>query len=159
MKLKPGDKAPDFSLTDISGKQRTLAELKNETEGDILLLFFPLAFSGVCTRELCTIRDNMKFYNSLNTSVSAISTDSFFTLREFKKSNNLNFLFLSDYNKEASAKYGALYDDYFGMKGVTKRAAFIIDADGVIKYAEVLDDSEDLPDFKAIQVALVNSKD
>jgi glutaredoxin-dependent peroxiredoxin len=158
MKLKPGDKAPDFSLTDTSGKQRTLADLRNESDGNILLLFFPLAFSGVCTRELCTTRDNMKFYNSLKASVSAISTDSFFTLREFKKSNNLNFHLLSDYNKEASAKYGALYDDYFGMKGVTKRAAFIIDGEGVIQYAEVLEDSDELPDFKAIQLALLNSR-
>ena len=154
MKVTPGDKAPDFSLTDTSGKKRSLPDLRNDSGRDILLLFFPLAFSGVCTKELCTIRDNMKFYNSLNTNVAAISTDSFFTLREFKKSNNLNFHLLSDYNKEASAKYGALYDDYFGMKGVTKRAAFIIDQDGIIKYAEVLEDSDELPDFKSIQFQL-----
>jgi len=155
MKINPGDKAPLFSLNDTSGKERSLTDLQNITEESTLLLFFPLAFSGVCTNELCTVRDNMKFYNSLNANVIAISTDSFFTLREFKKANNLNFTLLSDYNKEVSEKYGAIYDDYFGMKGVSKRAAFIIDSDGIITYAEVLDDSGAQPDFKAIQNSLI----
>lgn len=155
MKIKKGDKAPDFSLNDTSGKEISLTDLQKTGKGDTLLLFFPLAFSSVCTDELCTIRDNMKFYNSLDASVAAISTDSFFSLREFKKSTNLNFILLSDYNKEVSAKYGALYEDYYGMKGVSKRAAFIIDSDEIIKYAEVLDDSDKQPDFKAIQNALV----
>lgn len=156
MKIKKEDKAPDFSLSDTGGKEISLNDLQKKGTGDTLLLFFPLAFSGECTNELCTIRDNMKFYKSFNTNVVAISTDSFFTLREFKKSNNLNFILLSDYNKIVSTRYGALYEDYYGMKGVSKRAAFIIDPDGIIKYAEVLDDSDNQPDFKAIQKALMS---
>lgn len=156
MKIKKGDKALEFSLNDTGGKEISLADLQNKGKGDTLLLFFPLAFSRICTDELCTTRDNMKFYNSLNANVAAISTDSFFTLREFKKLNNLNFILLSDYNREVSAKYGALYEDYYGMKGVSKRAAFIIASDGIVKYAEVLDDSDKQPDFKAIQKSLMS---
>ncbi len=156
MKIKKGDKAPEFSLCDTSGNEISLTELQEKEKGDTLLLFFPLAFSEECTNELCTIRDNMKFYKSFNANVVAISTDSFFTLREFKKSNNLNFILLSDYNKTVSTRYGAFYEDYYGMKGVAKRAAFIIDPDGMIKYAEVLDDSDNQPDFKAIQKALMS---
>jgi len=158
MKLKPGDKAPDFSLTDTTGNKRSLNDIRTDENSLILLLFFPLAFSGVCTRELCSIRDNMKFYNSLKANVAGISTDSFYTLREFKKNNNLNFPLLSDYNKDASENYGALYDDYFGMRGVSRRAAFVIDPEGIIKYAEVLENSDNEPDYKAIHLTLVNTK-
>ena len=83
----------------------SLKDLQDKTDGDLLLTFFPLAFSSVCTDELCTMRDNMKFYDSLNTTVAAISIDSFFTLKEFKKANNLNSRLLSDFNKEAYQKH------------------------------------------------------
>ncbi|WP_340103114.1 redoxin domain-containing protein [Rhodohalobacter sp. 8-1] len=156
MALKAGDTAPDFTLTNTSGDLVSLQDLQQQDKGDILLTFFPLAFSSVCTDELCTMRDNMKLYNSLNTTVAAISADSFFVLKVFKKANNLKFPLLSDFNKEASKAYGVLYDDYFGIKGVPKRASFIIGNDGVIKYAEVLEDSGKLPDFKAIQKALMS---
>lgn len=155
MALKKGDKAPAFSLTSTSGDAVTLQELQDKSSGDLLLTFFPLAFSSVCTDELCTMRDNMKFYDSLKTTVAGISIDSFFTLREFKKANNLKFTLLSDFNKEASKAYGVLYEDYFGMKGVAKRSVFIIGNDGIIKYSEILEDSGDLPDFKAIQNVLL----
>ena len=155
MALQAGDTAPEFSLTNTSGDTVTLQDLQNQSEGYVLLTFFPLAFSSVCTDELCTMRDNMKFYNSLNTTVAAISIDSFFTLREFKKANNLKFPLLSDFNKTASKAYGVLYEDYFGMKGVSKRSVFIIGKDGKIKYTEVLEDSGKLPDFKAIQNILL----
>jgi len=154
MALAIGDKAPAFSLTNTSGEKVTLQDLQDKSDGDLLLTFFPLAFSSVCTDELCTMRDNMKFYDSLHTTVAAISIDSFFTLREFKKANNLKFTLLSDFNKDASKAYGVLYEDFFGMKGVSKRSVFIIGNDGKIKYSEVLEDSGDLPDFKAIQNVL-----
>lgn len=156
MALKKGDKAPVFSLTDTSGNSVTLQDLQDKSEGDLLLTFFPLAFSSVCTDELCTMRDNMKFYDSLHTTVAGISIDSFFTLKEFKKANNLKFPLLSDFNKDASKAYDVLYEDYFGMKGVAKRSVFIIGNDGTIKYSEVLEDSGELPDFKAIQNVLVS---
>ena len=87
-----------------------------------------------------------------------ISVDSFFTLKEFKKSQNLNFTLLSDFNKEVSSRYDALYDDYFGMKGVAKRASFVINKEGIIKYREILEDSAELPDFKALQQLLRSLK-
>lgn len=154
MALKEGDTAPDFTLTDTSGNQVTLQDLQNKSDGDVLLTFFPLAFSSVCSDELCTMRDNMKFYDSLNTTVAGISIDSFFTLKEFKKANNLKFPLLSDFNKDASKAYGVLYEDFFGMKGVSKRSVFIIGNDGKIRYSEILEDSGKLPDFKAIQKVL-----
>lgn len=151
MSMKKGDKAPEFQLTDTNGDKVTLKEIQAQGKGDTILLFFPLAFSGVCTKEMCTVRDNMKLYNAFKSTITAISVDSFFTLKEFKKANNINFTLLSDFNREASKKYGVLYEDYFGMKGVSKRSAFIISPEGILKYAEVLEDSGQQPDFKAIQ--------
>lgn len=154
MALDVGDKAPDFSLTSSEGNAVTLSELVNDGKEYTILLFFPLAFSSVCTDELCTVRDNMKFYEALNATVVGISVDSFFTLKEFKKANNLKFTLLSDFNKEASEQYGALYDEYFGMKGVSKRAAFVIGEEGEVVHAEILEDSGNQPDFQAIQNVL-----
>lgn len=145
-------KAPDFELQDTSGDNVRLSDFQGKK--NVVLLFFPLAFSSVCTEELCTTRDNLKLYNSMDAKVMGVSVDSFFTLKEFKKSQNLNFTLLSDFNKEVSSRYNALYDDYFGMKGVAKRASFVIDKEGVIKYREILDDSSELPDFKALQQLL-----
>jgi len=147
--MKIGDKASDFTLLNSDGNKVSLSEeVKN---GKVLILFFPLAFSGVCTEELCTTRDNMKLYNSLSTNVIGISVDSFFTLKQFKKTNNLNFTLLSDFNKNVSRDYNSLYDDFFGMKGVSKRSAFVINEAMEIEYAEILEDSDKLPDFKAIR--------
>jgi len=155
MALKAGDTAPAFNLTSTTGDPVSLKDLQDKSDGDVLLTFFPLAFSSVCTDELCTMRDNMKFYDSLDATVAAISIDSFFTLKEFKKANNLKFPLLSDFNKEASKAYGVLYEDYFGMKGVSKRSVFIIGNDGKIKYTEILEDSGKLPNFKEIQKVLL----
>ena len=155
MALKSGYIAPNFALNNTSGDTVSFEDLQKENSGDILLTFFPLAFSSGCTDELCTMRDNMKLYDSLNTTVVGISIDSFFTLKEFKRTNNIKFPLLSDFNKEVSKSYGVLYEDFFGMKGVAKRSAFIIGNGGEIKYAEVLEDSGKLPDFKAIQSALL----
>lgn len=149
-----GKIAPDFTLQNTEGKKVSLADFRDKK--NVVLLFFPLAFTSTCTDELCTIRDNMKMYNSLSAKVIGISVDSFFTLKEFKKSENLNFTLLSDFNKETSKKYNALYNDYYGMHGVSKRAAFVIDKEGKITHQETLEDSGQLPDFKAIQQALAD---
>lgn len=151
--MKKGDKVQNFTLQNSNGEKVSLEELLKE--GKVLLLFFPLAFSSVCTDELCTARDNMKMYNSLNVNVVGLSIDSFFVLKVFKKTNNINFTLLSDFNKEISARFDVLYDDFFGMKGVSKRAAFLINQDYKIEYAEVLEDSGELPDFKQIQNAIL----
>lgn len=147
-----GEAAPNFTLQNTEGKSVDLYNHLEDSKG--VLLFFPLAFSSTCTEELCTVRDNMKMYNSLDAKVIAISVDSFFVLKEYKKSQNLNFTLLSDFNKEVSEMYNALYDDYFGMRGVSKRAAFVIGEGRKINYAEILEDSGELPDFTSIRQAL-----
>lgn len=150
--MQKDDTVQNFVLKNSSGKD---VSLKKVLENDkVLLLFFPLAFSSVCTDEMCTMRDNMKMYNALSTSVIGISVDSFFTLNEFKKMNNLNFTLLSDFNKEVSDNFNVLYKDFFGMKGVSKRAAFVINQDFTVEYAEVLEDAGKMPDFKKIQNAI-----
>ena len=145
-------KAPDFTLQNTKGEKVTLSDFQGQA--NVVLLFFPVAFSSTCTDELCTARDNMKLYDSLEAKVMGISVDSFFCLREFKKSENLNFTLLSDFNKEVSAKYNVLNEDFYGMKGVSKRASFVIDKEGTIRFQEILDDASELPDFKAIQEML-----
>jgi glutaredoxin-dependent peroxiredoxin len=151
MSLNIGEIAPDFSLKDTEGNEVTLSSYKGNP---VVVLFFPLAFTGVCTKELCSVRDNFEEYNSMHTKVLAISVDSFFTLQQFKNQQNLNFPLLSDFNKETAAAYGAIYDEFFGMRGVAKRSAFVIDAEGKIAYAEVLEKASDLPNFDEIKRVL-----
>jgi len=148
MPLQKGDRAFEFTLKNTDGNDISLSDYHNKN--DVVLLFFPLAFSRVCTDEMCQVRDNMKLYESLHSQIISVSVDSFFALKEFKKSRNLNFPLLSDFNKEVSRKYGCLYDDFYGMKGVSKRSAFVIGKDGYVKYSEVLENSAKLPDFNAI---------
>ncbi|WP_298300587.1 peroxiredoxin [Hydrotalea sp.] len=152
MQLQKGMQAPDFTLYDTDRNQVTLSSFKGKK---VILLFFPMAFTGVCTKELCAIRDGMAIYNNADAVVLGISVDSPFTLAKFKEAEGLNFPLLSDFNKEVSTAYGAIYDSFIGwMKGVSKRAAFLIDANGTIQYAEVLENAGDLPNFDAIQHAL-----
>jgi len=141
-------KAPEFSLVNTEGETVSLS--KTIEKDNVVLLFFPLAFSSVCTEELCTIRDNMKLYNSMDAKVIGVSVDSHFTLNAFKKTENLNFTLLSDFNKSVAPKYDSLYKNFHGMNGVTKRSAFVINQDRKIKYKQVLDDAENEPDYKAI---------
>jgi len=135
------------------GEDLTLSEIYKDSQ--VVILFFPLAFSSVCSAELCHVRDNFKVYNSLNAKVIGISVDSFFTLREFKKKENLNFILLSDFNKKVSELYDTLYKEYFDMIGVSKRAVYVVDRNGLIKYVEVLEDSDQMPDFRALQRSLI----
>lgn len=152
MALQIGDSAPEFTLRDTEKKEVSLQDYKGK---NLVILFFPLAFTGVCTTELCSLRDNMNIYNGLNASVVAISVDSLFTLDKFKKEQNYNFPLLSDFNKEVSAAYGSLYENFvLDMKGVSKRSAFVVDKEGKIQYAEVLEDAGKVPDFDAIQEVL-----
>lgn len=146
--MKKGEQAPDFNLQNTDGEFISLHQSIKDTK--VLLAFFPLAFSSVCTDQFCKIRDNMKMYNALNTKVIGISVDSFFTLKEFKKRNNLNFTLLSDFNKDVSTNYNVLYEDYHGMRGVSKRAIFIINKYNIVDYTEVLEESNRLPDFKRV---------
>ena len=152
MALQIGQPAPDFSLFDSAKNKVTLSELRGK---NVLLMFFPQAFTGVCTQQVCTARDNMSNYEQANAVVLGVSVDSVFTLAKFKEIENINFSLLSDFNKEISSAYGCLYDEWIlDMKGVSKRAAFVIDANGTIQYAEVLDNPGNLPDFQKIQETL-----
>lgn len=152
MKIETGQKAPDFALFNSEKNKVSLADYKGK---NLLLLFFPQAFTGVCTKELCSIRDDIGRYSNANAEVLGISVDSVFTLAKFKEEQGYNFPLLSDFNKETSGDYGALYQDWIlDMKGVSKRSAFIIDKDGVVKYAEVLESAGDLPNFTAINEIL-----
>lgn len=151
MYLQPGQPAPQFTLTSSELKTVSLADYKGKK---VILHFFPLAFTGVCTTQLCTMRDNFGYYEGLNAVILGISVDSPFTLAKFKEENGYQFQLLSDFNKEASTAYGAIFDTFFGMKGVAKRAAFVIDEDQNIVYAEVLEDASNLPNFEAIAAAV-----
>lgn len=152
MKIETGQIAPDFTLYSSDKKQVTLSDQKGK---NVLLLFFPLAFTSVCTNELCSIRDNIGFYNNINAEVFGISVDSLQTLSKFKEDQKLNFTLLSDFNKEVSPLYGSMYEMFgYNMKGVSKRSAFIIDKEGIVRYAEVLDNAGEVPDFEAINRVL-----
>lgn len=154
MALQVGQQAPDFTLRDSDKQEVKLSDFKGK---NVVLLFFPLAFTSVCTAELCSLRDNMISYNNANAQVLAVSVDSLFTLDKFKKEQGFNFPLLSDFNKEVSAAYGSLYQDFvLDMKGVSKRAAFVIDKEGKVQHAEVLEDASKIPDFEAVQNVLKN---
>jgi peroxiredoxin len=152
MSLQTGSAAPQFTLISSALKEVSLSDLKGKK---VILHFFPMAFTGVCTTQLCTMRDNFGYYDGLNAVILGISVDSPFTLAKFKEENSYQFELLSDFNKEVSTAYGAIYEQFaFGLKGVSKRAAFVIDENQNIVYAEVLESAGDLPDFNAIAEAV-----
>ncbi|QTE36653.1 peroxiredoxin [Mucilaginibacter gossypii] len=148
MSLQIGQPAPQFILISSALKTVSLADFKGRK---VVIHFFPLAFTGVCTTQLCTMRDSFGYYDGLNATILGISVDSPFTLAKFKEENNYQFDLLSDFNKEVSTAYGAIYDQFvMGLKGVSKRAAFVIDEEQNIIYADVLEDAGQLPNFEAI---------
>lgn len=152
MAIQIGQPAPDFTLYDTNKQPVTLSDQKGKA---VLLLFFPLAFTSVCTAELCSVRDNYKVYESLNAVPFGISVDSLHSLKKFKEEQALNFTLLSDFNKEVSKAYDSIYEEWgFGMRGVSKRSAFLIDKDGIVQYAEVLENAGEQPDFTAIKEKL-----
>lgn len=152
MSINVGQMAPDFSLFNTDKKEVKLSDLRGKK---VIIHFFPQAFTGVCTTQLCTMRDNLNYYTNLNAVVLGISVDSVFTLGKFKEQENYNFDLLSDFNKETARAYGSIYEDWIlGMKGVAKRSAFVIDEEGKVIHAEVLESAGDLPDFNKIQEAV-----
>lgn len=156
MKIETGKPAPDFTLYDSNKKQVSLSEQKGH---NVLLLFFPLAFTSTCTKELCSVRDNISWYNNVNAKVFGISVDALHTLTQYKKDQQLNFTLLSDFNKDVSRLYNSIYEMFgYNMKGVSKRSAFVIDKLGIVRYAEVLENAGELPNFNAIQNVLAQIK-
>ncbi|MSS70809.1 MAG: redoxin domain-containing protein [Candidatus Latescibacteria bacterium] len=155
MSVTVGSKAPDFTLktkTDKGMADVTLSSFQEKQ--NVILLFFPLAYTGVCTQEMCAVRDGLKEYQNLNAQVLGLSVDSPFAQEAWAKQEKLNFPLLSDFNKEICAAYGAQYADLMGFKGVAKRSAFVIDRQGIVRYASVSDDAKQLPDFNAIKACL-----
>ncbi len=155
MTIQNNQQAPEISLFDTEMKPVNLSDFKGQK--NVLVLFFPMAFTGVCTKELCGVRDDIARYSNANAQVIGISVDSVFSLAKFKEEQGYNFPLLSDFNKVASNNYGCIYDSFtgMGMVGVSKRSAFVIDKAGVVKYAEVLESAGDVPNFEAINEVLL----
>lgn len=154
MAISEGQPAPDFTLYSDSMQAFTLSEHRGKP---ILLLFFPGAFTSVCTTELNTVNNERDQFGGEEVEIVGVSTDSPFVLQEFKEANNFEFPLLSDHEANVSAKYDAKYNhDFTDMKldRISKRSAFVVDAAGVIRYAEVLDNAGKMPDFDAIQKVL-----
>jgi glutaredoxin-dependent peroxiredoxin len=151
MSADVGSKAPDFTLTNQDRQPVTLSEQKGHP---VVLAFFPAAFSGVCTKELCTFRDSLAALNRAKAQVYGISVDTFFTLKAFQDQQKLTFPLLSDFNKQAIRDYGVFNEDMIGLKGIARRAVFVIDKDGVVRHREVLDDARNEPDYDKVFSAL-----
>jgi len=155
MAVQTGQQAPDFTLFTDATKPYSLADERGGKS--TVLLFFPGAFTSVCTEEMCNVNSDLAAYHDMDANVVGISTDSPFVLSEFKKHNDLDFPLLSDHDAQVSESYGAKYDhDFTDMKldRIAKRAAFVIDPKGTVKYAEVLENAGKQPDFDAIQRTL-----
>lgn len=156
MAVTVGQQAPDLELP-LAGSQEKFKLSDYRGKQPVVLLFFPLAWTSVCTAEMCEVRDNYSKYTDLNAKVVGISVDSPFALAKFKAEENLPFDMASDFNRQAVEAYGAKYEDLLGFKGVAKRAAFVIGKDGKVLYAQVNEDVKQLPDFAAIQAALASA--
>ena len=152
MSVQVGQTAPDFTLKNTDMQDVTLSALRGQK--NVVLLFVPLAFTGVCTTELCSVRDNLNTYTTLNAEVFGISVDSPFAQKAWKEKEQLNFTLLSDFNRQVVKAYGAQYEELIGLQGVAKRAAFVIDKEGKVRYAEVLESARNLPNFDKINETL-----
>jgi len=156
MSVKVGDSAPNFTLKSAELEPVSLSDFKGSK--NVVLLFFPLVNTSVCEKELCSIRDGMKDYENLDAQVLAVSVDSPFALKLWNEKQKFNFPLLSDFNKDVCKSYGAFYDIFvpgkLDLNGVAKRSAFVIDKNGIIQYAEILENAGDEPNYIAIQETL-----
>jgi peroxiredoxin len=151
MSVDVGSKAPDFTLTNQDRQPVTLSGLQGKS---VVLAFFPAAFSSVCAKEMCTFRDSLGRLNQANAQVYGISVDTFFTLKAFQDQQALTFPLLSDFNKQVIRDYGVFNEDMIGLKGIAKRAVFVIDKAGIVRHREVLDDARNEPDYDKVFQAL-----
>jgi peroxiredoxin len=152
MSAEVGATAPDFTL---SNQDRTPVTLSEELKkGPVVLAFFPAAFSGTCTKEMCTFRDSTTDLNRLSANVIGVSTDTFFALKAWADAQHFAFPLLSDYNKTVITEYGVVNPDMIGLKNIAKRAVFVIDRSGRIVYREILDDARNEPDYAKVRQAL-----
>lgn len=151
MAIQIGDQAPAFTLKNAAMEEVNLGDFAGK---NVVLLFVPLAFTGVCTQELCDISAGINAYEALDAQVLGISVDSPFSLGAWAEKEGIALALLSDFNKEVSAAYGAQHEDLLGFKGVAKRSAFVVDGQGTIRYAWISDNPKVLPDFAAIKACL-----
>lgn len=154
MALSIGQKAPNFTLYNSEKTAVNLQEFAGKK--NVLLLFYPQAFTGVCTKQLCAVRDDINKYQNDSVEVLGLSVDSVFTLAKYKEEQQYNFSLLSDFNKTVSTTYDALHESFtdMDMQGVSKRSAFIVDKAGILQYVEVLENPGSLPNFEAIDAKL-----
>jgi glutaredoxin-dependent peroxiredoxin len=152
MSVQVGQKAPDFALKTSKMEDFKLSDLQGKK--NVVVLFVPLAFTSVCTKEFCSVRDSVSSLQNDNTQVVGISVDSPFALDAWAAKEGYNFPLLSDFNKTVSSSYGALYDNLLGFNGVSKRSAFVIDKSGTVRYAWVSEDARNMPEFDAIRACL-----
>ena len=155
MSIDVGSQAPDFTLVNHDRQKVTLSGLRGTP---VVLAFFPAAFSSVCTKELCTFRDSLGQLAATGASVFGISVDTFFALKAFSDQQQFNFPLLSDFNKQVIRDYGVFNEDMIGLKGIAKRAIFVIDKDDIVRHREVLDDARNEPDYDKVFAALLSSK-
>lgn len=164
MALKVGDKAPDFELSSKQADGIKKIKLSgNHGAKNTLLLFVPMAFTGVCTKEFCEISAGLGQYTALNADVIGISGDNPFAQEQWALKEKITLTLVSDYEHKVAAAYGCAYDSFLpaknlGMGGVPKRSAFVVDKQGVIRYAEINDDPGKLPNFDAIKACLAQLK-
>jgi peroxiredoxin len=156
MALKIGSKAPEFTLINTEKKEVSLKDFAGKT---LVINFFPAAFTGVCTEQMCSNRDDVSFYSSLGATVVGVSVDTPFTLGVFKAQNNINFDLLSDFNKTMIKAYDMYLEDFvLGLKGVAKRGVAVVDGNGTVVYAEETANPGTQVNFAALKEALTALK-
>jgi peroxiredoxin len=153
LSVEVGQKSPDFQLPDQDRKERTLKDFHGKKT---VLAFFPGAFTSVCTKEMCTFRDSMQAFNSLNAQVVGISVNDPFTNKAFTEANKLQFPVLSDYLRETVKKFNVFHEDFAGLKGYTaaKRSVFILDEKGVVRYRWITEDPGVQPNYDEVRNTL-----
>lgn len=156
MSLAVGTKAPDFKLFNTDKKEVSLSDFAGK---NLIIHFFPAAFTGVCTAQMCSSRDDLSYYNGMNASVVGVSVDMLFTQAVFKEKNAINFDLLSDFNKRMIHDYDMYHCNFaFGIKGVAKRGVVVVDKEGVIQYVEVTPSPGDQVNFAALKEAVEKLK-
>ena len=150
--IENGDRAPGFVLPEAPGSMVDVGERIGQRP--VVLLFFPLAYSGVCTTEMCKIRDDWSGWGELDADVYAISVDSPFVTQKWRADLNLPFPVLADFNKDVIRQYGVVHEDLMGLKGIAKRSVFVIARDGSVVYKWVSEDPGVEPDYAAVKGAL-----
>ena len=151
MPVDVGSTAPDFTLMNHDRQPVTLSATRGRP---VVLAFFPGAFSDTCTSELCTLRDSMARFNAVDAHVFGISVDTFFTLKAFHDQQKFTFPLLCDFIKQVIRDYGVFNEDMIGLKGIAKRAVFVLDKNGVVRHREVFEDARNEPDYEKLHQAL-----